>query len=296
MNFYVDLIGSTIEYIEEKINEKLSLEDVSKNFCISEFHFNRMFKAVTGKTLKQYILGRKLSLAYEKLSTTDKSVIDVAFDFGFEYPEVFSRAFKKQFGISPSSCRSGIVNTKLVDRAVVVDRDIVNYKGSLTLKGSIRHMDELSLAGICFETDINSTGFEHLMKSKWDEFLMQLDKTSCLSHERLYSAVNCSGEDNGEYIVFYGFEGEVNCQRVFMMRTIPEGQYASFIYKGSMLDIRETFVDDLYRWIMVQEIELNSNGIGMLDIYEKDYLRTGNVEILVPVKENEHTARNIMKV
>jgi AraC family transcriptional regulator len=296
MNLYVDLINSTIEYIEEKIYDRLSLEEISRNFCISEFHFNRMFKTVTGKTLKQYILGRKLSLAFKKLSTTDKSVIDIAYDFGFEYPEVFSRAFKKQFGISPSGCRNFIINTKLVDKATVVDRDIVNYKGSLALKGSLRHMEKLNLQGICFETDVNSTGFESLMKSKWDEFLKLIDKNACFGFERTYSAVKCSGEDNGEYTVFYGFEGEVNCKGEFMMHTIPEGCYASFIYKGSMFDIRETFVDDLYRWIMVHEIELDSSSIGMLNIYEKDYLKTESVEILVSVKEHEHIARNIMKV
>jgi AraC family transcriptional regulator len=52
-----------------------------------------------------------------------------------------------------------------------------------------------------------------------------------------------------------------------------------------MFDIREAFVDDLYRWVMVKEIQLNPNGVGMMNIYEKDYASTGNVQIYVPIKQ-----------
>ena len=68
VNSYVELINTTIDYIEENIGERLTLGDISRQFCVSEFHFNRMFKTVDGKTLKQYILGRKLTKAFERLT------------------------------------------------------------------------------------------------------------------------------------------------------------------------------------------------------------------------------------
>ena len=102
MNLYVSAINEIIEFIECNINERLQLKDLSTRAGISDFHFNRIFKTVTGITLKQYVLGRKLTKALELLRNTDKPVIEIAMDLGFDYPEVFSRAFKNQFGLSPT--------------------------------------------------------------------------------------------------------------------------------------------------------------------------------------------------
>lgn len=286
MNYYVELINRTIDYIEANIGEPLTLEGISRQFCISEFHFNRMFRTVVGKTLKQYILGRKLARAFESLTVTDRPVIDIAYDFGFEYPEVFSRAFKKHFGVSPNNCRNDKPDIDLVKKAVVVERDIVNFRGSLALKGTFEYIEEFNLEGVYTEVDVNADEFEIALKTIGDDFLRESQKAYWLKQERLYAAVSCHGEDNGEYTVFYGLEVKsVNQNTPYYTFTVPEGWYARFIYRGDMFDIREAFVDDLYRWIMIRDIQLNPNGVGMLDIFEKDYADTGNVQIFVPVKQ-----------
>lgn len=288
MNYYVDIINKAIDYIEDNIGAPLSLEEVAGRFCISEFHFNRMFRTVAGRTLKQYILGRKLARAYERLIGTKEPVIDIAYDFGFEYPEVFSRAFKKQFGVSPNGCRSGGHGAELVAKAVVVERDIANYQGSLALKGRLECLQELQLEGIYTEVDTGADDFEAKLRETGAAFMDKASKADWLNRERLYATVSCHGEDNGEYTVFYGLERKRdNSSTPYSRRTVPAGWYAGFSYRGDMLDIRETFVDDLYRWIMVREIQLEPNGIGMLDIFEEDYYETGNVKIYVPVKGSQ---------
>ncbi|MFZ5967322.1 MAG: helix-turn-helix domain-containing protein [Bacillota bacterium] len=286
MNLYVHLINETIDYIEDNIHEKISLEDIAAHFCVSKFHFNRMFKTVSGMTLKQYTLGRKLTQALRCLTETSISVIDAAYDFGFESPEVFSRAFKKQFGVPPSVCRREKLDVHMVEKASVVERDIINYKGMLTLSGTDIYLNELHLEGIYIEVDVNSEQFKPLMQSTVAEFLEASQKSSWLDHERLYTVVNCHEKDNGEYTVFYGMKGKATGQETsFKTRIVPQGWYARFIYGGDMFDIRETFIDDLYRWIMVKEVELNPNGVGMLNLFEEDYLETSEVQILVPIKK-----------
>lgn len=285
MNQYISLINNIIDYIEGNISERMALEDISRQFCVSEFHFNRMFKTVVGKTLKQYILGRKLTRSLEDLKNTGESIIDIAYDYGFEYPEVFSRAFKKQFGISPAVYRKEKAEVDRVDRASVVERDIVNYQGVLTLKGTFVYLEELCLDGVFLEVNVNHSSFEPLMKSTGDHFLMESQKAGGYKNDKFYTVVNCHGEDNGEYTVFFGMEPAPGTRDIkFQNRQVPSGWYACFSYHGDMLDIRETFTDDLYRWIMVREVEINPNGVGMLNIYEKDYPETLDVKILVPVK------------
>jgi len=286
MNFYVNLINETIKYIENNLHEKISLEDIAAHFCVSKYHFNRMFKTVSGSTLKQYILGRKLTEALKRITEENVSVIDAAYDFGFEYPEVFSRAFKKQFGVSPLACKNEKAHNNLVIRANIIERDIVNYKGNLTLRGTCNYLKELSLEGVFVEVNENSDEFEPLLRSSGENFLAQSQKVRGFKADNFYTVVNCRNEDNGEYTVFYGMEREVvSKENYFQKRIVPEGWYASFIYIGDMFNIRETFVDDLYRWIMIKEVELNSNGVGMINIFELDYLNTKEVQILVPIKK-----------
>lgn len=285
MNAYVDLINNAIDYIEDKIHEKISLEDLASRFSVSKFHFDRMFKTVSGMTLKQYILGRKLTEALAYLKGQGTSVIDAAYEFGFDYPEVFSRAFKKQFGISPSAYKYDRVKVDPVNKASIVERDIVSYKGSLTLKGTFTYLDEIYLQGTQVEVDINSEEFEPTLKSTGDAFYEKCQSINRVKPVKLYTVVNCQGVDNGRYSVFYGIkDGQAKGETGFEKRVVPSGWYARFIYSGDMFKIRESFVDDLYRWIMVKEILLNPNGVGMLNIFDEDYTETNAVQILVPVK------------
>ena len=285
MNFYVSLINDTIDFIEDNINENISLEDISRQFCVSEFHFNRMFRTVTGRTLKQYILGRKLTWALDRLSTTNESVINIAYDFGFANPEVFSRDFKKQFGASPNTFRKDKPKLEPVNKVNVVERDIINYQGNMTLKGTGVFLKEMQLKGIQIEVDVKKAGFKQELKTSGDIFLAESQRIGELSKDTFYSVVNCHGEDNGEYTVFYGMESESRIyEKGLDTRLVPEGWYEKFLYSGDMFDIRERFTDDLYRWVIVKEVELEYNGIGMLNIFRKDYTDTRQVEILVPVK------------
>jgi len=75
MNLYIHTISKVIDYIEQNISEHLTLQGVSQQFCLSEFHFSRIFKTITGVSLKQYILGRKLTLALHKLKHSQTIVI-----------------------------------------------------------------------------------------------------------------------------------------------------------------------------------------------------------------------------
>lgn len=286
MNFYVDVISKTIDYIEDSIGDKLSVYDLSKRFGISAFHFNRMFKTVSGITMKQYILGRKLTIALERLKKTNHAIIDIALDLGFEYPEVFSRAFKKQFGVSPTKYRKSTLGVEGIPKACIIEREIINYKGTFGLKGNSVFLEDLSLRGIFVKANTKNEDFQKNLKAKLDNFIITSSETDLLNQETFYTVVNCHGEENGEYTVFCGRKPADNSNvKCFEERLVPKGWYVCFEYYGDMYDIREVFIDDLYRWIIVKEVELNSNGIGMVNIYQKNYPDNNNVKILIPVKK-----------
>jgi AraC family transcriptional regulator len=89
------------DYIEKHITEPITLGDLAKAAGYSQWHSARIFKELTHKTPFEYLRALRLSKAALILRDGKKKVIDVAFDFVFDSHEGFTRAFSKQFGISP---------------------------------------------------------------------------------------------------------------------------------------------------------------------------------------------------
>lgn len=284
MNLYVRTVNNVIDYIEQSISERLTLQSVSEQFYLSEFHFSRLFKMIIGKSVKQYILGRKLAVAVKKLNNPQNTITDVAYDLGFEYPEVFSRDFKKWFGIAPTIYRNGHFEIAPMPKALVVDRDIMNFQGVLALKETYVQLEEQNLYGVFLEVDENADDFNYMLQSTGEDFLTDKRYYGSLKDYYFYTAVNCYGDDSGRYTVFYGGElANDNADCNLKTRNIPAGWYACFNYREDMLYMRKTFDTDFYKWMICKEIEPCPNGISMLNIYDRRDMQ--NVRIFVPVKQ-----------
>ncbi len=90
------------DYIEQHIYETLTLYSIAKAAGYSPWHSERIFKELIGKTLFDYIRAIRLSKAALKLRDNESiRIVDVAFDFIFDSHEGFTRAFSKQFGVTP---------------------------------------------------------------------------------------------------------------------------------------------------------------------------------------------------
>ncbi|RTQ95043.1 AraC family transcriptional regulator [Lysinibacillus telephonicus] len=95
----------SLEYIERNLDNNLLIEDIAYIACMSKFHFQRMFNMLTGYTVSEYIRNRRITVAAQELINSNSKVIDVAFKYGYESPESFTKAFRKIQGISPSEAK-----------------------------------------------------------------------------------------------------------------------------------------------------------------------------------------------
>lgn len=104
---YISRINRVIDHIGENIDKDLSLETMARVANFSPFHFHRIFRAMVGETLYQFILRIRVERAAMKLvSQPRKSITDIAFDCGFSGSAAFARAFRDNFKMSPSQWRS----------------------------------------------------------------------------------------------------------------------------------------------------------------------------------------------
>ena len=104
---WLTCIRKTIEIIENNLKSNLSMQDIAKEVYLSPFFLQKGFSVLTGYTLSEYIRNRKLYEAGLELQTTDAKVIDIAFDYGYETPESFTKAFTRFHGVSPTQVRLG---------------------------------------------------------------------------------------------------------------------------------------------------------------------------------------------
>ncbi|MCI9464913.1 MAG: AraC family transcriptional regulator [Lachnospiraceae bacterium] len=128
---WIQSINRAIDYIEDNILEDIHLEDVAEQVHISLFHFQRTFNLLVGMTAGEYIRKRRLSLAGEELTKEGAKVIDIAFKYGYESPESFSKAFTRFHGITPKQAGKGMQMknfNKLTIRVSIEGGSMVDYR------------------------------------------------------------------------------------------------------------------------------------------------------------------------
>jgi AraC family transcriptional regulator len=100
-DLYTRRINTVIAYIRQNLDGDLSLDGLARVGCFSKFHFHRIFQSITDETVKEMVVRMRLERVANLLRAVPKlSITAAAFEVGFSSVSVFSRAFKKQFGLS----------------------------------------------------------------------------------------------------------------------------------------------------------------------------------------------------
>lgn len=120
-----ELIFNAVNYAKQNATENgISVEEVARNAGFSIDYFNRIFLSHTGFTVTAYINYIRLKQAAYLLRTTDKSVLDIALEIGYDSHEGFTKAFKKKYGITPSEYRAGN-KSRIMYMGEITDKTVV---------------------------------------------------------------------------------------------------------------------------------------------------------------------------
>lgn len=104
-NRFRHLVDSVNEYIEQHLQEDLSLIRIAELVYLSPTYFSKLYKNMTGMNFKEYVTDCKMKKAAELLQTTNLKIKDIAEAIGFESPPYFNRAFKKYYKVTPLEYR-----------------------------------------------------------------------------------------------------------------------------------------------------------------------------------------------
>jgi AraC-like DNA-binding protein len=98
-------IGETISYIHRNLDRPITLKELVAMSEMSRSNFLRMFEAAIGTSPIDYLIQLRIDEASRLLSSTERSITDIAFAVGFQDSNYFSRQFRKTLGLSPRSYR-----------------------------------------------------------------------------------------------------------------------------------------------------------------------------------------------
>ena len=99
------VIEQLLAWIEQSLDQPLTLDDIAAKSGYSKWHLQRMFKQHTGHILGTYARRRRLTAAARELRLTGTSVACIADTYQFDSQQTFTRCFRKQFGLPPASYR-----------------------------------------------------------------------------------------------------------------------------------------------------------------------------------------------
>jgi AraC family transcriptional regulator len=259
---YERRLHAVVEYVDRHLDDKLDLATLAGVAHFSPFHFHRLFQALMGEPLGDYIRRRRLELAAVRLRAQLRiPVIQIALGVGFGSAEAFTRAFRSRFGCSPTEWRKSkrdqmggkpgqarnpasrkhgrSRNQELVMNVKLVDREAV----------SVAYLRRTGAYG---------PGISQFWKKQvapWmeannffgrDRFGISLDDPSVTRPENCrYDACVASPENE----VLAGDPGR---------RVIPGGKYASLAYEGTGADIGAAWDSLLRDWLPRSGLQLDA--------------------------------------
>ena len=253
---------AVVEYIDRHLDQKLDLAVLAGVAHFSPFHFHRLFHALMGEALGDYLRRRRLEIAATRLRAQHRiPVLDIALAVGFGSAEAFTRAFRVRFGCSPTQWRNskpGQVAGKPRQAAKASNRkDDSSPKQELTMNvrlvdrepvrvAYLRHTGPYGPAlGVFWMTAVAPwMQTNHLMGR--ERFGISLDDPAVTKPERCrYDA--CVASPEGE--VLSGDPGH---------KVIPGGRYACLAFEGTGAEIGAAWDALLRDWLPKSGLQLDA--------------------------------------
>lgn len=283
-------LKKAIEYIERHLLEDLAVNQIAQEVYISPFYFQKGFKVMTGITMTEYIRNRRLYLSALDIIADKGKIIDLAFKYGYESPESFSKAFSRFHGVSPTQLRGDA--SKI--RPYLPLKISILISGGIEMDYVVEKMEAFQLIG--FKKKVAFDGSYDIIPKFWDEFCSvymqgkgewkkQKIVEDCMIGEFGVCITNCSDKDEFDYMIAgYYHNGEV--PEGMEVYEVPQMEWAKFRCVGPLPGSLQAVNTKIFKeWLPGNEEYEIASGINLEwyaagDGSSKDY-ESG---IWVPVK------------
>ena len=245
----LEAIARSIDFIEEDLRQPITVAEMADAVSYSLFHFSRTFSQATHHTPYEYLMRRRLAEATQTLCHTRRQIIDIAFDYQFNNPETFSRAFKRAYGIQPTQARRGtnLAARRLMPRLTLAHLEHLN-KGPY-LRPILQPIGPLRLAGVMTLVEDNLPTTITQLRKIFERKLAGQEKTA---HPDRYGVFIDAADWHGGiglYLAALVVDKSSHVDPAWVEKYIPASQAVRFIHKGPTADLPLTLDFIYHTWL-----------------------------------------------
>ncbi len=243
---YYERISRAVNFIEENLKNELSLDLIAEQAHFSKYHFIRVFSAITGESVGDYVRKRRISKSAKELITTDKPILDLALEYQFGSQEAYTRSFKRVYHTTPARYRKHGMEQIAYGRSRLSNRRLTHLKNNITMEPEIVEIAEKKLVGLKIKTSIANNKIPEL----WQNFMARAEEIKNNKNTGWYELHPYNSDFKMEdYTDTMEFEKWATLE-VTDFDQIPEGmethvlkdgKYAVFVHKGLMKNIQLSF-------------------------------------------------------
>ena len=272
-NDYTQRINKVVAYINDHLDESLDLKTLAEVAALSEFHFHRVFKALKGESIGAHISRLRIEAAARLLRYSALSIEDIAFNIGYEAPAALSKAFKNQYGITPTQYRTN-------KDIYIMKKEIINP--DLALKApKIIELEPKNLIYVALTGKYGTLDYGKAYEQLWavvksQKLFTKGIESICVSYDdpKITEASLQRSEVSLAIHKPAHPEGEVSC------KTLAGGKYAVFFYQGSYSHLSAVY-DAAIRWVIDSEYEVREEPT--FEKYLNDSRRTAQEKLKTEV-------------
>src|SRR5690625_373531 len=281
---WVESLQAAIDYMEDHLLDNLPIESIAQQANFSVFHFQRTFAILTDISVGEYLRRRRLTLAAYELTRSNRKIIDLAYKYGYDTPEAFSKAFRRQHGVTPSAARKYTGKLKSYNRLVVQ----VSLKGAEPMQVKIVEHEGFQIVGVIREFSlVNEENLVGIPKM-WDKINEEGtdDQLFRLNNGPVEGVVGvCVVKDSESIDYWIGTAHEGSAPNRLSTLEIPTSKWAVFEVHGPMPDAMPKAWKQIFsEWFPSSGYK--HAGTPELEVYSDENPSSANLysEIWIPVK------------
>lgn len=124
---YEEAILSTLIHIQTHLENDLNLDTLAERVGFSAYHYHRIFRDIIGEPVKEYVRRLRIERAAYRLKVSEETILHIALDAGFKTHESFTRAFTRQFHITPNVFRNNYLRASRERKKQARPKYIADY-------------------------------------------------------------------------------------------------------------------------------------------------------------------------